>query len=473
MWQDTVANEGWFNYITGVDYEDGLLTAALFDQWISTDDLEYRYDLAVRSYNAEDGVLIGQEEETGTGLAGGLDILIHDNSVYVGGPWFGAGGLPESLDSTGANKTVVTTSGRQILVNGNPFYVRGINYQPSPIGSSNSWEPFGDWFQDYWSSVYDRDIPLIKAMNGNAVKTYAITAWAWDDPSKTPISHAVFYQTLAENDMYAVPMVYTLEASITGFTNSTWQNDPTMQQWLAVLAEGKDNPAVLGWCIGNELNAENLLYPQYWQNYNAIVGIIKNASPDKITMIGVVDDSMETPQFADQYMTNLDVWGINSYRGNLEGAFDDMFITFRAASSKPLLITEWGPPSSTRNASGAAVMLPDNATLTADYIEIHWHNNTYQQGYDSMMENNATCQGGFLFEWTDEWNKIAPPTVQNPSPSPNPNFPGGWWDEEWFGLHGIQVNGRDPVNPDPGHPDLLLPRAAVARMSSLWAQYPT
>lgn len=472
LWDDTYANDGWFNFFTGVDYEDGILTTAAFYQWIALEDLDYLYALKVRSYDADDGILIEEESTSGEGLAGNVDILIHENWVYVGGPIFETTSSGDISQSKAATETVVTTSGRQIMINGEPFYVKGVNYQPSPIGSSNDWTPNGDWFQDYWAGIFNRDIPKIKAMNGNAVKTYAITAWAWGDPGRTRISHEKFYDLLAANEMYAVPMVYFQSDLITGYDPSTWQNSEIMQQWLAVLAEGKDKPGVLGWCVGNELNAGDSFYPQYWQNYNSIVGIIKQKSPDKITMIGVVDDSMKTPQYADQYMTNLDVWGINSYRGNLDSAFDDLFTTFEAASSKPLLITEWGPPSSTRDSSNNPVLLPDNANLTANYIERHWHNSSYQEGYDSMKENNATCQGGFIFEWTDEWNKINPPTVHNPSTAQNTNFPGGWWDEEWFGMNGVQVDGRDPANPDPGKPDTLLPRAAVERMTSLWADYP-
>ncbi len=472
QWENTFANDGWFNFFTAVDYQEGIVTVAAFNQWISLEDLSYQYGLRLRSYGADNGTLIEEEYITGQGLAGWLDMLIHKNSIYVAGPVFETTAPPALLTSLETTQSVVTTSGRQILVNGNPFYVKGVNYQPSPIGSSNDWTPNGDWFQDYWSGIPGRDIPQIKAMNANTVKTYAFTAWAWGDPSKKRISHADFYKLLAANDMYAVPMVYFTSDLIKNYNPSTWQNNEIMQQWLAVLAEGKNEPGVLGWCVGNELNPGDSFYPQYWQNYNAIVGIIKNHSPDKITMIGVVDDSMHTPQYADPYMTNLDVWGINSYRGNLNSAFDNLFTTFAAASTKPLLITEWGPPASTRNSSGDPVLLPDNANLTADYIERHWHNSAYQEGYDSMMENNATCQGGFIFEWTDEWNKINPPTVHNPSTAQNTNFPGGWWDEEWFGMNGVQVSGRDPANPDPGKPDSLLPRAAVDRMQSLWAQYP-
>jgi hypothetical protein len=120
LWEDTYANDGWFNFFTGVAYENGFVTAAAFNQWITLPDLDYRYGLTVRSYDADNGRLVNQGYETGGYLAGGLDILIYKNSVYVGGPWFDAPGSPGLLSSaavtqtSAATQSVVTTSGRQI-----------------------------------------------------------------------------------------------------------------------------------------------------------------------------------------------------------------------------------------------------------------------------------------------------------------------------------------------------------------------
>jgi hypothetical protein len=57
-------------------------------------------------------------------------------------------------------------------------------------------------------------------------------------------------------------------------------------------------------------------------------------------------------------------------------------------------------------------------------------------------------------------------------------FPGGWGDEEWFGVTGAKVRGRmncDPViNPNTGKlnggPDILIPRAPVVALYELFHQ---
>jgi hypothetical protein len=62
---------------------------------------------------------------------------------------------------------------------------------------------------------------------------------------------------------------------------------------------------------------------------------------------------------------------------------------------------------------------------------------------------------------------MTPVWRHDPSTSSSGSFPGGWWDEEWFGLNGVSVNDRDAQNPDPGKPDMLEPRAAVTMLTGL------
>ncbi len=102
--------------------------------------------------------------------------------------------------------------------------------------------------------------------------------------------------------------------------------------------------------------------------------------------------------------------------------------------------------------------------------------------------------GGFLFEWRDEWWKANPHpdfhsiTGNNKCGSgcsggcdtgaANAVFPGGWGDEQWFGINGAKANGRqnsDPVvNPYTGKlnggPDILLPRAAVVATCQMYGK---
>ena len=56
--------------------------------------------------------------------------------------------------------TKVSISGRQILVDGKPFFMRGMNYNPIPIG-------FGRWDIDPFlrKDMVDRDVENLKKMN--------------------------------------------------------------------------------------------------------------------------------------------------------------------------------------------------------------------------------------------------------------------------------------------------------------------
>jgi hypothetical protein len=102
--------------------------------------------------------------------------------------------------------------------------------------------------------------------------------------------------------------------------------------------------------------------------------------------------------------------------------------------------------------------------------------------------------GGYLFEWRDEWWKANPhpdfhSITGNTKCGPgcpvgcetgaaNAVFPGGWGDEQWFGINGAKTKGRkttDPVvNPNNGKlngkPDVLLPRAAVVAVCQMYGK---
>jgi hypothetical protein len=67
--------------------------------------------------------------------------------------------------------TPVTVSGRQVLVNGTPFTVRGVGYSPVPVGDDPEFGPlYGDYFTASHSDIYDRDLPLLRNMGANAVR---------------------------------------------------------------------------------------------------------------------------------------------------------------------------------------------------------------------------------------------------------------------------------------------------------------
>lgn len=140
------------------------------------------------------------------------------------------------------------------------------------------------------------------------------------------------------------------------------------------------------------------------------------------------------------------------------------------------------------NAS-ANLMAEDQAIWIQKFWNVTKRHKAKNGSPDSEMDYSS---GGYLFEWRDEWWKANPHpefhsiTGNNrcgpgckggcDTGAANAVFPGGWGDEQWFGVVGAQVaKGRDPkVVIDPtngklkGGPDILTPRAAVVAVCAMY-----
>jgi len=240
------------------------------------------------------------------------------------------------------------------------------------------------------------------------------------------------------------------------------------RDYRALATRYRDHPAVLGISIGNELNSiENIQNPEFWIYLNTLAKMLKGIMPNKIVMTSVVDDSIATIGLGEKHLIDLDVWGINSYRGP---SFTDLFSTFEAVSTKPLLIGEMGCPGSYHVpddvpgpplGNATAVELPDAAEAAADYLAGNWRD---------IEAHLDIVSGGFVFEWTDEWWKGISVVTHTASTARGWAFPGKWWDECWFGINAIVVNNRDPLQPNPWNPDILYPRAGYFALRALWTQ---
>lgn len=69
-----------------------------------------------------------------------------------------------------------TVSGRRILRDGEPFFVRGVCYHPVPVGlDSATGAPWGDYFTANYAALHDRDLPLLRDLGANTVRVYG---WA-------------------------------------------------------------------------------------------------------------------------------------------------------------------------------------------------------------------------------------------------------------------------------------------------------
>jgi hypothetical protein len=501
-WLDSIAITGEANYLTAMDLEGQRLVVAYFDMSVNSTG-SYLWKMMVRAYDQNTGAVLQTEMEAGTdATSDGVCLNVLKGSIYA------STGVVAPAASEGASaeqtNSVVTTDGYKILVNGEELLIKGVNYAPTPIGTNPDYDPWGDYFYDdhNWQDIWNRDLPAIKAMNANTIKLYGMTSFMWDggDPQKQTKFHKQFYQALHNLGLYVIPMVWFSVDWMNGnepkdpYHVGQLESTKMYQAWKFMVAEAKDYPAVIGYCVGNEVNPGTSWNSHaYWMDrYYPLVSHVKDLDPKKITMISLQDDNdrdlgtKEINQWNDQ-MPRLDVWGVCVYRAKVSESIGltDIFQTYAANTAnnqKPLVISEFGAPASTHVSANSteAVLLPDNANATGQYIKVCWTPGWRQ---DDIMSNNAyngstdckVCAGGFVFEWTDEWvkgDKQAWDHSGSATDKHTQTFPGGYWDEKWFGINGVSTDRRAPdhyYNPLVDSPDVLQVRAAYYLLRSMWA----
>lgn len=401
------------------------------------------------------------------------------------------------------------SSAPSLTVNRLPFFARGVAYSPVPWGGDTNWPPYGDYMFPPWNGVWNRDLPAMRNAGINVIRTYNIENVSPDNGAKQ--DHSQFFHDCWNggiNPIYVLVGFGPLNnlAIYDPWDSTKSKRDAARAAFLEMAAAYAAFPAVMGFIIGNEVNSvvtrDNIAF---WMWLNDLAGATKTAAPGKLTLIALVDDSMKSVSHGDKHLPNLDVWGINTYRGQVQPAnannFDNLWNSFAQVSKKPLLVSEWGAPASTHQNgqmvfSGSVVANLDTY-ITGHYRDIVYNiaSSTTNGGASNPNAANwaPVCVGSCYFEWTDEWWKLdgdyseekCPATKHNAGVAQNPAFPGGWDDEECFGLNAIKPSGGDPNQrttpphggcPGPWNfntqapysPDILLPRQSLRTLTKLF-----
>lgn len=139
---------------------------------------------------------------------------------------------------------VPAVNGRQLLVYGKPFYVRGVCYSPVPVNESMLFGPYGDYFTDEYAFLWRRDLPLITAMGANSIRIYG-----WDDA----VDHTLFLnyvQSLGLRVLITFPLGNAATTPVRGAENRKKVTDRFARQ----VHKYGEHPAILAWSFGNEIN---------------------------------------------------------------------------------------------------------------------------------------------------------------------------------------------------------------------------
>lgn len=332
-----------------------------------------------------------------------------------------------------------TIEARQILRDGVPFQVRGVCYQPAPIGDDPSAAvPYGDYFTAGYAALTARDLANLRALKANVVRVYG-----WNPTA----DHRAFLDACYNGGQDPIFVLVNRWIDPATAWSSAAAVNAIRAEFVALDAGLADHPAVLGIILGNEANARNNngATTAFWSAMNDVATAIKAQTPGRLVSVAITD---AIPQIAarDAAMTALDFWCVQTYRGTSLGS---LFSEYAAASGRPLILTEFGVDAFNQ-ASGQPY--PDNAAFVATTVAGLWK---------EIAANSATCAGACVFSYADEWWKSGSPGTHDAGGFPLASLPDGFANEEWWGLFAVADNGVQA--------DILTPRATVAALQAAWA----
>jgi len=311
-----------------------------------------------------------------------------------------AGSLNSCLSPRGSGE--IKISGRQIMVDGSPYLIKGICYNPVPKGSDK---------RDF--SNLTEDLALMVEAGINTVRVYQPI----DDKAVLDEIHAAGIKV------------------IMGFGfDQGGKFDMVSGTFIDYVNTYKDHKAILLWELGNEYN----YHPQWFNGdlknwYTALnnaAGLIKKQDPSHpvTTAHGELPDSLALAS-----CPNIDVWGMNVYRWDEPG---EIYSQWESISSKPMYLSEAGGDSyMTITKAGYEQGVNEKAQAAANAKIL-----------ESVFNHSEVCSGVTLFAFSDEWWKAGNNDIQDIG-GWAPNSTGVPYDgspnEEYWGILDIDRNKKE------------------------------
>lgn len=307
-----------------------------------------------------------------------------------------------------------------------PYVIKGVSWQPAtrapatgpnPLNPAQN-VPYGFFFDHpevmiYWLKNEPRehvaeDLPLLRQMNVNTMRAY-------NDFGLNP---ALFTGMLDEFYRQGIMVILTV-------ANSKAEIDA--QTYLSVVEQYKNHPAILMWSIGNEWNLSYNLFFGYpsvkdaRDAVNRVAGEIKAADPNHAVSSVLGDrfsDAVATNTIRDvvRNSPNVDLWGLNIYRGTSFGTlFTQWAGLWAGMPPKPFYLSEFGTDSFKTTAGkftiveGRADNIPGQVMGVEDEaLQANTDIGLWNQIKARLSRDKETeyCVGGLVHEFNDELWKV-------------------------------------------------------------------
>ena len=293
----------------------------------------------------------------------------------------------------------ITIKRRKLLVNGEPYRIKGICYSPAPKGST----------QPDYKNV-DTDLALMKEAGINTVRIYA------------PIKQR---EVLDKFEAAGIKI-------ICGWGNGSY-GVFAMRNGMVLdyVRKFHDHNAILFWELGNENN----YHPEWFEDdieawyrlLNQTAYQIKLIDPNR--PVSTANGELPEEQWI-KWCNSVDIWGMNVYRwDNSVDVVEEM----AAHCRKPFYISETGCDRyMSRSMSG--YQKGENEDAQADAVK---------KIVKDILAKKNNCLGLTLFEFNDEWWKAGKPHTQDPGDikDDQPQFPyDANSNEEYWGIVDIDRN---------------------------------
>ena len=300
------------------------------------------------------------------------------------------------------NMDVISVSERQILVNENPYLIKGICYHPVPKGS-----------KDLSFDSLDQDLALMVEAGINTIRVYV------------PIDNKDVLDKIHDAGLKV----------IIGFGyNQGGRFDILSGTFVDYINTFKNHPAILMWELGNEYNYHPEWFEGDIKNWYKALKEATDLAHENDTNHPVTTAHGDLPDaLALSICTNIDVWGMNSYRwDNPEAIFSE----WEALSHKPMYLSEAGGDSyMTISRDGYEAGSNEKAQANAN-----------KNILNAIFKNQDICSGVTMFSFTDGWWKAGNPEKQDPG-GWAPNSSGVPYDgapnEEYWGMVDIDRNKKE------------------------------
>ncbi|MDD5491854.1 MAG: glycoside hydrolase family 2 TIM barrel-domain containing protein [bacterium] len=225
----------------------------------------------------------------------------------------------------------------------------------------------------------------------------------------------------------------------------------------------KNHPALLFWSIGNEFNYNFNDQQTYMWRYtsfeaacqavNDLAGWIKSNDPNHPVAACLGEPhypSFERYKAGVGSLTNIDLMGLNLYKGKSFNPFYEMYAD-TVTWNKPYYFSEYGVDAWRYDPQPAKEF--EDVVSQKEGISWQW---SEMQNRLSSQDSNNSLLGGCAFEWVDEWWKLEgknPETHDNDpgypvntgAPANTYLWPDGCMEEEYWGLNSQDSKTINPL----------------------------